>query len=136
MKICVLVCRLRFQLRTASQFATLSIRLRLMSAIHVGDYDSYLQIMLAIRICDSVLLSFFCINIINTLWVNSADNKLIFFLIFPKIGVTISFRLSPGRTLCLKCQTIYWKNKKNISKCHLLNFFSRVLSINLFVVVV
>ena len=84
MILCVLVCRLQFQLRTASRFATLSIRLRLMSAIHVGDCDLYLQFMLAIHISDSVLFFFFCIIIIITIWVNSADNKLIFFLIFPE----------------------------------------------------
>ena len=72
MKMCVLVCRLRFQFRTANQIATLSINLRFMLAIHVGDCDSYLQFMLAIHICDSGLL-FFCIIIIITLWANSAD---------------------------------------------------------------
>ena len=85
---CVFLCAVcvRFQLCTVTQFAMLSIRLRFMSVIHMGDCDSYLQFMLAIHICDSGLLSFFffCIIIIITLWVNSADNKLIYFLIFPE----------------------------------------------------
>ena len=54
-------------------------------AIHVGDCDSYLQFFHVgdSHLCDSGLL-FFCIIIIITLWANSADNKLIFFLIFPE----------------------------------------------------
>ena len=65
MKMCVPVCRLRFQLRTASEFAMLSIRLRFMLAIHVGDYNSYLQFILGIHICDSGLLSFFVLSLLS-----------------------------------------------------------------------
>ena len=65
MKMCVLVCRLRFQLRSASQFAMLSIRLRLKSVIDVGDCNSYLQFKLAIHIRDSVYYHFFVLSLLS-----------------------------------------------------------------------
>ena len=63
---CVLVCRLQFQLRTASQFAALSICLRFMSPIHVGDCDSYLQFMFMIHIYDSGFWGFFCLFVFSS----------------------------------------------------------------------
>ena len=34
--------------------------------------------------------------------------------------------LCPKETMCVKCQSLFsGKNKENISKCHLLNFFSQ-----------
>ena len=84
-----------------------------MFAIHVGDShwrlrfmfgdcDSQLRFMLAIDVGDLHLrfifiIIFFCIVII-TLCTNSADDKLIF-LFFHKIGIEISFKLSPGGML-------------------------------------
>ena len=54
-----------------------------MFATHIGNSGCWLWFIFAIHVCDTGLL-FFCIIIIITLWVNSADNKLIFFLIFPE----------------------------------------------------
>ena len=40
-----------------------------------------------------------------------------------KTGFDISCKLSPMETICMKCQIQFsGKNKKNISKCHLLKF--------------
>ena len=46
-----------------------------------------------------------------------------------KTGFDISCKLSPLETICMKCQILF--SGKNISKCPLLNFSPRVLSINL-----
>ena len=59
---------------------------------------------------------------IATLWANSADNKLIFFLIFSRKYVLIFHaivsKLSPLETVCMKCQSqVSWKTAKTISKC-------------------
>ena len=58
----------------------------------------------------------------------SADDKLIkFFLFFQKTGFGISCKLSPLETIRMKCQILFSrKNKKNISKCHLLKILPRV----------
>ena len=65
---------------------------------------------------------------------NSADNKLvIFFSYLPQeTGFDISCKLSPMETICMQCQILFpgKKNKKNISKCRLLKFLPRVLSVN------
>ena len=48
------------------------------------------------------------------LWANLADDKLIFFLFLPL------------ETICMKCQILFsGKNRKNISKCCLLKFFTQ-----------
>ena len=60
---------------------------------------------------------------LSTLWANSADNKLIsetkYFFLFlfflQKTGFDTSCKLSPKETICIKCQSLYFrKNKKNI----------------------
>ena len=54
----------------------------------------------------------------NTLWANSAGEKLLFFFFFFP------------RKKDMKCQILFpGKNKKNISKCHLLKILPRVLSV-------
>ena len=66
------------------------------------------------------------------LWADSADNKLIFFLIFPrKIGSGTSCKLSPKETICIKGQILFSrKNKKKIfQKCHQLKFLPRMQSV-------
>ena len=71
-----------------SQFVMLSLRLRFILAIHVGDSDSCLQFVLVSHVGDSHLgfrINFFLLLLlILSLWANSADNKLMFFLIFPE----------------------------------------------------
>ena len=64
----------------------------------------------------------------TTLWANSAVDKLtihVFFFYFSqKTGSNISCKLSHIETICMKCQSLFSvKNKENISKCHLLNFY-------------
>ena len=66
---------------------------------------------------------------ITTLWAFSADDKLImvyFSYFYKKIGFDISCKLSPYETICMKCILFSVKNKKNISKCHLLNILPSV----------
>ena len=70
------------------------------------------------------------------LWANSADDKLMIFLIFFFLQITIwNFmqivssvcKFWPDETICLKCQILpSRKNKKNITNCHLINFLPRV----------
>ena len=69
----------------------------------------------------------------STSCANSADDELVnFFLYSKKTSFVISCKLSPVGTICMKCQVPFSrKNKKNILKCHLLKFLSRVLKINL-----
>ena len=72
----------------------------------------------------------------TTLWVNSADNKLMIFcfpppppLPPPRTGFDISCKLSPVETIYMKCQNLFsGKNKKNISVCCLLKSLPRMLS--------
>ena len=47
-----------------------------------------------------------------------------------KIGFDISCKLSPEKTICMKCQSLFsGKNKRNISKCSLpKNLHSMLLS--------
>ena len=129
MKMCVLVCRLRFQLHTASQFATLTIHLRFMSAIAIRICNFF---MLAIHTFAIQVYYFFCIIIIITLWANSADNKLIFFLIFPEKKASLFHSDCLLGTLCLKCQTYLLEKHFKMSSA---DFFPRLLSINFLVVV-
>ena len=43
-----------------------------------------------------------------------------------KIKYDISCKLSPKETICMKCQILFsGKNKKNISKCCMLKFFTQ-----------
>ena len=66
----------------------------------------------------------------TTLWANSADDKLILFLIFSGNRFDISCKLSAMETICMKGQSLFsGKNKKNISACRLLKILPRVLSI-------
>ena len=68
----------------------------------------------------------------SMLLADSADDKLMtFFLILcVKIGFDILCKLSPKETICMKCQILFSrKNKKNISKCHLLLFVPSMWSI-------
>ena len=86
-----------------------------------------------------------------TLWVYSADDKLIIFFVFSqKIGFIVKETICikcqgllmeekfacrrqftfPEETDCMMCQSLFYgKNKKNIPKCHLLKFLPRVLCI-------
>ena len=71
---------------------------------------------------------------ITTLLGNSADNKLIVFVLFcffsQKIRLDISCELSPKETTCMKCQMQFsGKNRKIVSRCHLLNFFPSMLCV-------
>ena len=72
---------------------------------------------------------------LTMLWADSADDKLvILFLVYQKIGSDTLCKLSPKATICMKCQILFSrKNKKNISKCPLLIFYSAftVLRVNL-----
>ena len=53
--------------------------------------------------------------------------EFLFFLIFPRKQV---LKFHPMETICMKCQSLFsGKNKKNILKCHLVNFLPKVLSI-------
>ena len=67
----------------------------------------------------------------TTLWANSADINLIYFLFFSqKTGFDIFMQLAPLETIYMKCQNLFsGKSKKNISVYHLLKVLSRVLSI-------
>ena len=58
------------------------------------------------------------------LWANSADDKFIFFLFFPKISLNITCKLSPKEL----SKPIFRKKKNdmNISVCHFLNGKYRV----------
>ena len=57
--------------------------------------------------------------------VNSADDKLIFFLFSQKIASDISCKFSHKETICMKCETYFLgKIRKNISKCCLLIFLT------------
>ena len=58
---------------------------------------------------------------ITTFWANSEEHKLIFFLIFAR-KQKLRFH---ANSICMKSQNLFsWKNKQNISKCHLLSFFT------------
>ena len=64
------------------------------------------------------------------LYASSANNTLvIFFLFFPGNRICLSCKLSP---ICMKGQIVFsGKNKKSISRFHLLKIISRVLSLKL-----
>ena len=48
-----------------------------------------------------------------------------------KIGIDLICLLFPEETIFMNCQSFFWgKNKKIISKCHLLNFPSSKLNVN------
>ena len=66
--------------------------------------------------------------ILAVLSTNSADDKFMVFSSFSqKIRFDTACRLSPKETICMNCQILFsGKNKKNISKCCLLNFFSQL----------
>ena len=68
---------------------------------------------------------------LTTQWADSADDKLvIFFLFFLENRSDTSCKLSPKETICMKCQIPFSrKNKKNISKCHLLKFLPSMQSV-------
>ena len=62
----------------------------------------------------------------TTLWVNSADDKLIISLLFLSDNRFWHFtQMSPMKTVCKKCQNLFpgKKNKNNILKYRLLNFY-------------
>ena len=68
----------------------------------------------------------------TTLWANSADNILMTSYFSQKTGFDISSKQSPLETICMKNQNLFSvKNKKNISKCHLLKFLLRELNVKL-----
>ena len=55
------------------------------------------------------------------IWANSADNKLVIFLLFPqktgfgilrKTGYDIICKLSLSKTICMKCQILFFFGKK------------------------
>ena len=80
--------------------------------------------------------NFFQWTVQSILWANLADNKLMILLLFffffflQKIVIGISCKLSPKETICMKCQSLFLeKNKKTISKCHLLKFLPSLLSV-------
>ena len=53
-----------------------------------------------------------------------------FFFFLQKIGFDISCKLSPKEIVCMKCQRLLsGKNEKYISKCRLLKFQPRLLSV-------
>ena len=58
----------------------------------------------------------------TALWANSADDKMIHFLISShRIGLNISCKLSPQEIICMKYQSLVsGKDKNHISKCRLL----------------
>ena len=61
---------------------------------------------------------------LTTLWTNSADNTLIFFLFFPEKNMT------QIETICTKCQIVFsGKYKKNNLKCCLLKFLASLLRV-------
>ena len=52
------------------------------------------------------------------------------FLMFVKTGSDTSCKLSPKETICMKCPILFSsKEKKNISKCHLLKFLPSMQSV-------
>ena len=63
---------------------------------------------------------------------NSADNILIFFLIFPrKIGFDTLCKLSPKETICMKCQFLFSrKHKKNITSLPSSEFAHSIVSVS------
>ena len=66
----------------------------------------------------------------TTLWAFSADRKLIFFLFFPENRIWHFMQIvSSGDNLHAMSNPVFWENKKNISKCRLLKFLPRVLSV-------
>ena len=67
---------------------------------------------------------FFVFNLYHSLGIFSRQQIDDIFLIFSqKTGFDILCKLSAAEeTICMKCQILFsGKNKKNISKCHLLN---------------
>ena len=51
-------------------------------------------------------------------------------IVSKKIDSDSPCKLSPLETICIECQSLFFrKNKKNISKCYLLNFLSSMLNI-------
>ena len=60
--------------------------------------------------------------------------EIFFFLFFPEKRFDIPCKLSPLKTICQFARNVktgfLGKKKKNISKCYLLNFLHRVLSVN------
>ena len=69
---------------------------------------------------------------LSRIWANSADDKLmIFFLFFPENTISLFMQIvSPGDNLHDMSNLFSEKNKKNISKCHLLNFLPSMLTID------
>ena len=65
------------------------------------------------------------------LWADSADDKLmIFFLFFPRKQDLTIHTNSHQETICMRCQILFSrKNKKNLSKCHLLKFLPTMQSV-------
>ena len=117
-------------------FAVSTLYKRVSSRCFLYVCDSCRQFMLAImiHICDScwrftfatrVYNHIFCIIIIITLWVNSADNNLIFFLILPENRHLFSFKWSHGGTLCLKSQTCLLEKEEKHFKMLSAEFFSQ-----------
>ena len=78
------------------------------------------------RMFSSYRSHFFMVEF-TALWANLADDKLmIFFLFSQETGFDISCKFA----ICRKCQNLFYgKNKKIISKCCLLKFLPRVLSV-------
>ena len=65
-----------------------------------------------------------------TLGTNSADDKLMFYII---INIIIIPRKQESESHCMKCQNLFsGKNKKNISICRLLKILPIVLSAKYF----
>ena len=63
---------------------------------------------------------------VTTFWANSANDKFKIFFLFLRENRFWHFM----ETICLKCQNLFsGKTKKNIWKCHLLNFLPRLLSV-------
>ena len=60
------------------------------------------------------------------LWANSADVRLMFFLVFLKIGFSISCKLSPKETICMSCVILFLgKVRKKYSKISSAENFTR-----------
>ena len=58
------------------------------------------------------------------------NDQIFFFIFFKKTGSDTSCKLSPKETISMKCQILFsGKNKKNISKCHLLKILPGMLSV-------
>ena len=66
---------------------------------------------------------------IVTLWANSADDELIFFLISQKTGFDISCKLSRHFAWSAKTYILEKVRINVISKCRLLKFLPRMLSV-------